>query len=717
MYRIFLFLFTISNTIFVLANAQNKTVVHYREGLIQISKFEAFIDKSKKLTIEDVKNKEFTPHKASFSITNNAIWVKISIENLSDSDSLFLEIKNPALSVLSFYTVNKDSVFNNRVLGRKYKFSEREIGNFASFIYSVFIPRGSISTVFMRIDSYTPIHLPVYIGKKDLIIKNNLGNVLEIGIYIGVVLIMLFYNLFISFTVKDNSYYYYVLYIFFVGLAQLVMNGFANKYFWPDNVWLSTNSYNLLGILSGIFTGTLAKSFLQTRFYSKRINNAINFMIGLYLLCIFIHFFVSPYYAFVFINLLAATGALLIIYAAIFIARSNYRPARYFLIAFSVFLIAVILFVLRSADALPYNIYTSNILEIGSAIQITLLSFALADKINIYRKEQAIARNEALIIAKENERLIQDQNIFLENEVKNRTLALEQSNNELKKTLTQLKNTQIKLIDSEKMASLGQLTAGIAHEINNPINFVSANIRPLELDFNDLTEIISRYEQIDWGKDVTKQIEEIENFKKRIDLAYINEEIKNLLNGIRDGANRTADIVSNLKNFARIDQSLLKTVNLNQGIESTLVLIRNTFPKDLIINKEFGAIPLVECAPGKINQVFMNLITNGVQAVKLKYYPKAVQKKVTIRTWQENEFVKISIKDNGIGMTDEVKSKIFEPFFTTKDVGEGTGLGMSIVKSIIDSHEGYIFIQSAQGEGTEFIVTLPITSNPKNNLS
>ncbi|HRO85764.1 MAG TPA: 7TM diverse intracellular signaling domain-containing protein [Niabella sp.] len=713
MNRIFIFLFTISNTFFVLANAQNETVVQYKEGLIQIAKLEAFIDKSKKLTIDDVKNKEFTPHKASFSITNNAIWAKIRIENLSDSDSMFLEIKNPVLFDLSFYTVNKDSVFNNLVLGRKYKFSEREFQEVTGFVYPVYVPRGSISSVFIRIDSYTPIHLPVYLGKKDLIIKNNLGGVLEIGVYIGVVLIMFFYNLFISFTVKDKSYYYYVLYIIFVGLAQLVINGFANKYFWPDNVWLSTNSYNLFGILSGIFTGTLAKSFLQTHFYSKRINNAINFMIGLYLLCIFIHFFVSPYYAFIFINFLAGTGALLIIYAAIFIVRRNYRPARYFLIAFSVFLVAVILFVFRSADMLPYNIYTSNILEIGSAIQITLLSFALADKINIYRKEQAVARIEALKIAKENERLIQNQNIFLEREVKNRTVALEQSNDELKKTLTKLKDTQIKLIDSEKMASLGQLTAGIAHEINNPINFVSANIKPLELDFNDLTEIIRRYEQIDWSKDVTKQIEEIENYKKQIDLAYINEEIRNLLNGIRDGANRTADIVSNLKNFARIDQSLLKTVNLNQGIESTLVLIRNTFPKDLIINKELGEIPLVECAPGKINQVFMNLINNGVQAVKSKYYSKTEQKALTIRTWQENEVVKISIKDNGIGMTDEVKSKIFEPFFTTKDVGEGTGLGMSIVKSIIDAHEGYISIQSAQGTGTEFIVTLPITSNPQ----
>lgn len=713
MNRIFIFLFTISNTFFVLANAQNETVVQYKEGLIQIAKLEAFIDKSKKLTIDDVKNKEFTPHKASFSITNNAIWAKIRIENLSDSDSMFLEIKNPVLFDLSFYTVNKDSVFNNLVLGRKYKFSEREFQEVTGFVYPVYVPRGSISSVFIRIDSYTPIHLPVYLGKKDLIIKNNLGGVLEIGVYIGVVLIMFFYNLFISFTVKDKSYYYYVLYIIFVGLAQLVINGFANKYFWPDNVWLSTNSYNLFGILSGIFTGTLAKSFLQTHFYSKRINNAINFMIGLYLLCIFIHFFVSPYYAFIFINFLAGTGALLIIYAAIFIVRRNYRPARYFLIAFSVFLVAVILFVFRSADMLPYNIYTSNILEIGSAIQITLLSFALADKINIYRKEQAVARIEALKIAEENERLIQNQNIFLEREVKNRTVALEQSNDELKKTLTKLKDTQIKLIDSEKMASLGQLTAGIAHEINNPINFVSANIKPLELDFNDLTEIIRRYEQIDWSKDVTKQIEEIENYKKQIDLAYINEEIRNLLNGIRDGANRTADIVSNLKNFARIDQSLLKTVNLNQGIESTLVLIRNTFPKDLIINKELGEIPLVECAPGKINQVFMNLINNGVQAVKSKYYSKTEQKALTIRTWQENEVVKISIKDNGIGMTDEVKSKIFEPFFTTKDVGEGTGLGMSIVKSIIDAHEGYISIQSAQGTGTEFIVTLPITSNPQ----
>ncbi|MBK7098315.1 MAG: hypothetical protein IPH58_08095 [Sphingobacteriales bacterium] len=200
-----------------MANAQNETVVQYKEGLIQISKLEAFIDKSKKLTIEDVKNKKFSPHKTSFSITNSAIWAKIRIENLSDSDSIFLEIKNPVLFDLSFYTVSIDSVFNSLFLGRKYKFSERIIGEVTSFVYPVFIPRASVSTVFMRIDSYTPIHLPLYLGKKELIIKNNLDVVLKMGIYIGVVLIMLFYNLFISFTVKDNSYYYYVVYIIFVG--------------------------------------------------------------------------------------------------------------------------------------------------------------------------------------------------------------------------------------------------------------------------------------------------------------------------------------------------------------------------------------------------------------------------------------------------------------------------------------------------------------------
>ncbi|ULT46200.1 HAMP domain-containing histidine kinase [Niabella defluvii] len=258
------------------------------------------------------------------------------------------------------------------------------------------------------------------------------------------------------------------------------------------------------------------------------------------------------------------------------------------------------------------------------------------------------------------------------------------------------------------MVSLGQLTAGIAHEINNPINFVTSNIKPLELDVSDLLSVIKKYEEIDTSKDVEEQFKSIEAYKRQIDLDYINEEIKTLLTGIKDGAHRTAEIVSNLKNFARIDEANIKYANLNDGLQSTLMLVKNSFPTDFILNKEFGNIPEIECTPGKINQVFMNIITNGLQSIVERQSYSPGTGILTIQTTSEDGHVKVSIKDNGTGIKDSVREKIFEPFYTTKPVGQGTGLGMSIVKGIIDSHNGTIEVVSNFGDGAEFIITLPI---------
>jgi len=286
---------------------------------------------------------------------------------------------------------------------------------------------------------------------------------------------------------------------------------------------------------------------------------------------------------------------------------------------------------------------------------------------------------------------------------------LVETNHALSKTLEDLKEAQSQLVDSEKMAGLGQLTAGIAHEINNPINFVTSNIKPLELDILDLDTVIKMYEDLDPEQELKPQIANIESFKKQIDIVFVREEIKSLLSGIGEGARRTAEIIRSLKNFSRLDENDTKPVDLNEGISSTLVLVKNTFPDQMQVIREFGNLPLVECLPGKINQVFMNLITNAVHAIKSKE-PKDDKGLLTIKTWEEGSDVKISIKDSGTGMPDEVKQKIFEPFFTTKDVGEGTGLGLSIVFRIIENHGGNIDVITKLNQGTEFIITLPINS-------
>jgi hypothetical protein len=286
---------------------------------------------------------------------------------------------------------------------------------------------------------------------------------------------------------------------------------------------------------------------------------------------------------------------------------------------------------------------------------------------------------------------------------------LEETNEELNVTLTYLKETQSQLVDAEKMASLGQLTAGIAHEINNPINFVSANLRPLKMDIADLLDLINKYEEMTLDG-YEQKIKEINAFKKQIDLDYVKHEISTLLSGIEDGAKRTTEIVSGLKNFSRLDESDLKLANINEGIESTLILLKSAIPKEVEVITQLGEIPVIECLPGKLNQVFMNLLSNAIYAMQKN---TLIDKhKLIISTYFTGEKVCVSISDTGVGMSPEVKAKIFEPFFTTKDVGEGTGLGMSIVFKIVESHKAKMEIDTEVGNGT----TVTLVLNTKVNV-
>jgi two-component system NtrC family sensor kinase len=313
----------------------------------------------------------------------------------------------------------------------------------------------------------------------------------------------------------------------------------------------------------------------------------------------------------------------------------------------------------------------------------------------------------ALKIAKENEKLITEQNIQLETKVLERTKELLESNKNLMGMVTNLKAAQSQLVETEKMASLGQLTAGIAHEINNPINFVKSNIKPLRLDFEDIFELLDHYTAIEKQNASPEMHQVLIDFKQKIDLDFVKKEITDLLNGIEEGATRTAEIVQSLRAFSRTDEVELKPADINKGILSSLTLLRNIIPYYIEITPVFDKIQPINCYPGKLNQVFINLIHNSIQAIveKKKHYKESIL--IVTRDYPEN--ISIEITDTGVGMSDEVKQKMFDPFFTTKDVGEGNGLGLSIVFGIIEKHKGAIDVKSKRGRGTTIVIMLPKT--------
>ncbi len=305
------------------------------------------------------------------------------------------------------------------------------------------------------------------------------------------------------------------------------------------------------------------------------------------------------------------------------------------------------------------------------------------------------------LIAKQNE--LQ----FKNNQLKEKTDSLEiqkneieLKNTELENTMLRLKEAQNKLIQSEKMASLGQLTAGIAHEINNPVNFVLTSINPLKVDLEEIIELLEKYNKTINDKNLFSNFEEVENFKKEIDFEYLLQEINSLLKGIEEGGKRTSEIVRGLRNFSRLDEEEKKLANINEGIDSTLLMLRNQYKNRINIIKEFGDVPEFLCYPGKLNQVFMNILSNAVQAIP-------AEGEIKISTSVENDLVIVKINDNGSGMDEDTIRKIYEPFFTTKEVGKGTGLGLAISYGIIKDHDGEVEVKSTPGEGTEFLIKIP----------
>ena len=287
-------------------------------------------------------------------------------------------------------------------------------------------------------------------------------------------------------------------------------------------------------------------------------------------------------------------------------------------------------------------------------------------------------------------------------EVVSTNKALEKRKRELESTLENLKLAQSQLIQSEKMASVGILTAGIAHELNNPINFVSGNVNPLIRDVNDLFNIINKYEEIVKANKFDGPFGEVVKLKASLGYSFLIKEIISLLEGIEDGANRSSQIVKGMRSFSRLDEEESQLYNIHEGIDSALILLHNKIKNRIKIRKEYGDLKEIDCFPSKLNQVILNILNNSIQAIDDKG-------EIFIKTVSGGIGAKIFVKDSGKGMTPEVKKHIFDPFYTTKDVGKGIGLGLSISYGIIEQHNGKIDVISEPGKGTEFIISLPKT--------
>lgn len=281
-------------------------------------------------------------------------------------------------------------------------------------------------------------------------------------------------------------------------------------------------------------------------------------------------------------------------------------------------------------------------------------------------------------------------------------LALKKEKEEQRSLIKKLEEAQNQLMQSDKLASIGQLAAGVAHEINNPIGYVFSNLGTLEKYVQDIFSLLDSYEQAESSIANGEVRARLQVIKEKLDIVFLKEDLHALMNESKEGITRVKTIVQSLKDFAHADAAdEWRYADLHHGLDTTLNIVNNEIKYKADVIKEYGAIPQVECLPSQLNQVFMNLLVNAAHAIEQRGA-------ITIRTGQQNDEVWVEISDTGKGIAPEYMQKIFDPFFTTKPVGKGTGLGLSLSYGIIQKHHGRIEVKSEVGKGTAFKVWLPV---------
>ncbi|HMY68764.1 MAG TPA: 7TM diverse intracellular signaling domain-containing protein [Leptospiraceae bacterium] len=721
------------------------------------------IDRTGRFTIDDMvkpdNEKLFKQNKsnvAEFGFISSPVWLKFTVQELNpDPEDWFLEIAYSSLDTVELYA-QQGGKWTVRYAGDHYPFAARELfyrnpGFFMTF------PALKENTIYIKVHTTSASIIPLTLHQKKHLLKNISFIENLYCIFYGVLLAMIFYNGSIFISLKNPSYLLYSLTTLSMLIYQISFSGHGFQYLWPENLWMQKYTGLIAAVLFAVFAFEFMIRFLDLK-RKTRIFLRSWLLLQNLITCLALTDSLTSVFRVV--GIAGILNTVTVITAGILSWRKGYRPARFFVIGWSLYALGTILAILRLAGLIETNALTNYAMQIGVVSELMLLSIALADSYKLIAEEKSNIQKELLNVQIRMVENLKTSESQLEERVALRTAELQESNNTLESALSNLKSAQAQLIQSEKMASLGQLVANVAHEINTPIGAVKASgrnisdaleytLENLPVLFNTLEKqdrelfmklirpkniqpaVLSTKEERQLIKETMRQLEEAGlidtrdkaemlvqlNVHKEVseympllkhpEAEFILKAVRRISTIISSAANintaveRVSKIIFALKSFSHTNVSeQMVNADLREGLEVVLTVYNNLLKQGIEVIRKYEEIQKITCFPDELNQVWTNLIHNSVLAMSGKG-------RLTIEVKQTETEVSVSISDTGVGIPENIRGRIFEPFFTTRPAGEGSGLGLDIVRKIVEKHSGRIEIQTEEGVGTTFSVFLP----------
>lgn len=718
-------------------------------------------DPSQSLSLADVQSADianrFTTGQAAsralnFGFTSAAIWFRLPLQNTSEQavERIF-EISYARLRSVKFYFPSADGSYQEVDTGYSQPFSSRPYKN-RFFVFPISVPAHANQVIYLRVQTLTAEIVPAYLWSPRSFQEYERSDYMVQAAYFGIALAMMVFNLLLFIALRDLSYLLYVCFVGATALLLAAISGLGIEFIWGNFPTWATIAPAALGSATGAFLILFMRQMLPIRSLLPRIDQLLKLFVLLFFAHIVSLFFLFPQMIKPGV-FLQGIGALLILGAGIACAVKRNRTAYFFVAAFAPLCVVGFQGTMEVLGILTSEIISANEAELASALEMLLLAFALADRYNVLRGEKEKAQTEALRAKEHVVEALQSSERLLEGRVARRTAELET-------TLHNLKAMQTQLIQSEKMASLGQLVANVAHEINTPIGAVKSSGQNIAAALGDVlsklptlfdtldpsqrtlfTQLINRAqepsvmlttrEERAVRQDLARQLEQasIENAREKANILvqlraqlavadYLallrhpeSEFILNVAQGIASIINSTSNInaavervskiVFALKSFSRTDTGgEIIAADLSEGLETVLTIYQNQIKQGTQLICQFDDIPPLRCLPDELNQVWTHLIHNALQAMSNKGT-------LTISIRQSDNEAVVSVSDSGCGIEASIRERIFEPFFTTRPTGEGSGLGLDIARKIVEKHKGRIEVQTEVGVGSTFSVRLP----------